>query len=53
MEYYEFHYVVKELIDMIKAENEANKGQNEQAGDMMNSMKMPKFDMPKFNMPKM
>ena len=53
MEYYEFHYIVKELIDMIKAENEANKGQNEQTGDMMNSMKMPNFKMPSFNMPKL
>jgi hypothetical protein len=53
MEYYEFHYIVKELIEMIKAENEANKGQNEQTGEMMNSMKMPKFDMPKFSMPKL
>lgn len=38
---------------MIKAENDANKGQNEQTSDVMNSMKMPKFNMPKFNMPKM
>ena len=48
MEYYEFHYIVKELIEMIKAENDANKGQNDQTGDMMSSMKMPSFKMPSF-----
>jgi len=53
MEYYEFHYILKELIEMIKAENDANKGQNDQTNEMMGSMKMPSFKMPSFNMPKM
>ena len=38
---------------MIKAENDANKGQNDQTNDMMGSMKMPSMKMPSFNMPKM
>lgn len=38
---------------MIKAENDANKGQNDQTSDVMGSMKMPNLKMPSFSMPKL
>lgn len=53
MEYYEFHYIVKDLIDFIKAENEANKGSNDQASGMMGGMKMPNMKMPSMKVPKL
>jgi hypothetical protein len=53
MEYYEFHYLVKELIDHMKRESDANKGQQEQSSDMMGNMKMPSMKMPSMKMPKM
>jgi|TARA_B110000908_G_C10199093_1_gene424471 hypothetical protein len=53
MEYYEFHYLVKELIEHMKRESDSNKGQQEQSSDMMGSMKMPNMKMPSMKMPKM
>jgi len=53
LEYYEYHYIVKELVDHLKRENEANKGQNEQASSMASGMKMPNIKMPNIKMPKM
>ena len=53
IEYYEFHYIVKELIEMIKAENEQNKGEKDQADSTMSSMKMPNLKMPSMSLPKM
>jgi len=53
MEYYEFHYLVKDLIEHIKDENKGNSGQSEGASNMMNNMKVPDIKMPSFNMPKM
>lgn len=51
MEYYEFHYLVKDLLDFLKKENEANKQQNEQAGGSV--PKMPNMKMPNMRMPKL
>lgn len=53
MEYYEFHYLVKDLIDYIKEENKQNQGQNDATAGAMSGMKMPNMKMPSFNMPKM
>lgn len=53
MDYYEFHYLVKDLLDHLKKENEANKGQSDQAGDMMSKMKMPNMKMPNIKVPKL
>jgi hypothetical protein len=54
MEYYEFHYLVKDLLDFLQKENDANSSANEQASastPSMPNMKMPK--MPSMKMPKM
>ena len=53
MEYYEFQYLVKELLDHLKRENDANKGQQEQQSSMMGNMKMPNMKIPSMKMPKM
>jgi len=53
MEYYEYHYIVKELVDDLKKENEANKGQNEAASGMTNGMKVPNIKVPNIKVPKM
>ena len=41
MDFYEFHYLVKDLVDLMKKEAEANKGQSEQQQGMMSKMKTP------------
>ena len=53
MEYYEFHYLVNDLVDHMKTENKQNAGQQEQTNDMMGSIKMPSMKMPSMKMPKM
>jgi hypothetical protein len=57
MEYYEYWYIVQELIEYLKKEKEANEGQNQQTNEMMGNMsqnmKMPNMKMPSMNMPKM
>lgn len=53
MEYYEFHYLIKDLIDYVKEENKQNQGQNDATTGAMSGMKMPNMKMPSFNMPKM
>lgn len=53
MEYYEFHYLVKDLLEHLKKESEANQGQNEQTGKMMSGLKMPNMKMPNMKMPKL
>lgn len=51
MEYYEFHYLVKDLLDFLQKENDANKQQSEQTSEGM--PKMPNMKMPSMKMPKM
>ena len=46
MEYYEFHYLVKDLIEHLKEENKQNNNQNDAASGVMNGMKMPNIKMP-------
>lgn len=53
LEYYEFHYLVKDLIEHIKAENKQNEGQQEATSGMMSNMKMPNMKMPNMKMPKL
>jgi hypothetical protein len=53
MEYYEYHYIVKDLIEYIKKENDANKSQQEQTSGAMSGMKVPKMNVPKMNVPKL
>jgi len=53
LDYYEYHYIIKELVEHLKKENEANKSQNEQVGDMSSKMKVPKISIPKMNIPRM
>ena len=53
MEYYEFHYLVKDLIEHIKEENKQNQGQNDATAGMMSNIKMPNMKMPNISMPKM
>tara|TARA_R110002096_G_scaffold65525_2_gene159546 strand:- start:14 stop:175 length:162 start_codon:yes stop_codon:yes gene_type:complete len=53
MDFYEFHYLVNDLVEHMKRESEANKGQNEQQTGMQNQMKMPNMKVPSMKMPKM
>jgi hypothetical protein len=53
MEYYEFQYIVKELLDHLKREADANKGQQEKQSAGMGGMKMPNLKMPNIKIPKM
>lgn len=52
MEYYEYHYIIKDLIEFVKKENEANRGQQEQTNNAMGNMKVPNIKVPKMNIPK-
>jgi len=52
MEYYEYHYIVKDLAEFVKKENEAQKGQQEQTGAAMGNMKVPNIKVPKMSVPK-
>lgn len=53
MEYYEYHYIVKDLVEHLKKENEANKGQNDAAAGAMSGIKTPNIKVPNIRVPKM
>ena len=53
MDFYEFHYLVQDLLEHLKKENDANQGQSDQANDMMGRMKMPNMKMPSVKVPKL
>jgi hypothetical protein len=60
MDYYEYWYLVKDLIEHLKKEKEAQEGQNAQSNEMMGSMKqgmkmptMPSMKMPSMKAPKL
>jgi len=53
LEYYEFHYLVKDLIEHIKEENKQNQGQNDATAGVMSGIKMPNIKMPNISTPKM
>jgi len=52
MEYYEFHYLVKDLVEHIKEENKKNEEQNEAykgaAMPKVPNLKVPSMNIPKF-----
>lgn len=52
MPYYEFHYLVGDLLEFLKEKNKAEQGQKDQVGSMNPKMPtMPK--MPSMKMPRM
>lgn len=51
MEYYEFHYLVKDLVDHIKEENKRNEEQSE-AYKGASTPKMPNLRVPNISVPK-
>jgi len=52
MEYYEFHYLVKDLVEHVKEENKRNEEQNEAykgaAMPKVPNLKVPNINVPKF-----
>lgn len=63
LEYYEYWYIVKDLAEFIKKQNDGQKGQEEDtygkygdpqkmAKSQMNNMKTPSFKTPSFKTPK-
>jgi|TARA_B110000503_G_scaffold14500_1_gene19838 hypothetical protein len=53
MEYYEFHYLIKDLMEDMKAKNDANSGDQDQASGMMSNLKVPNMKVPNMKMPKL
>lgn len=53
LEYYEFHYLVKDLLEFMKKENEANQGGQDQQSANPSGMKIPDMKMPNMKMPKL
>jgi hypothetical protein len=53
MEFYEYHYLLRDLTDHLKKEQEANKGQQDSTSEMMSGMKMPNMKVPTMKMPKL
>jgi len=51
MEYYEFHYLVKDLLEFLKKQNDQNAGQQEQSNEMMSNMKIPNMKIPNMKIP--
>jgi len=51
MEYYEFHYLVKDLLEFLQKENDANQAQSEQGSDMASKMKVPNMKVPNMKIP--
>jgi len=51
MDFYEYHYLVKDLSDHLKQEKEANEKQNETVNSQASAYKQPK--MPNMKMPTM
>ena len=51
LEYYEFHYLVKDLVEHIKEENKKNEEQNESYGGAA-MPKVPNLKVPSMNIPK-
>jgi len=42
---------MKDLVEHLKKENEANQGQKEQTGDMMSKMQIPNMKVPNLKVP--
>lgn len=53
MEYYEYYYIVKDLIEYLKEKKNAEKGEQDATSNMMGGMKMPNMKMPNMKIPNM
>jgi hypothetical protein len=53
LDYYEFHYFVKDLADVLKKKQESEGTANEQAQKQQPGYKMPNVKMPNVKMPSM
>ena len=53
LDYYEFHYFVKDLSDVLKKKQESEDNTNEQAQKQQQGYKVPKVNMPSVKMPRM
>ena len=53
MDYYEYHYFVKDMTKVLKDQEKGNTDQSQQAEDMKSQMKMPSMKMPSVKMPSM
>ena len=51
MDFYEYTHIVKDLVEELQRQNDAQKGQQDQTNDMMSGMKMPNMKMPSMKMP--
>lgn len=52
MDYYEFHYLVKDLLEHLKEQNEQNKKERDEADSMKSSFKAPNYKAPNISVPK-
>lgn len=53
MEYYEYYYIVKDLIEYLKEKKNAEKGEQDATSSMMGGMKIPNMKMPNMKIPNM
>lgn len=53
MEYYEYYYIVKDLIEYLKEKKNAEKGEQDATSNMMGGMKMPSMKIPNMKIPNM
>jgi hypothetical protein len=51
MEYYEYHYLLKDLTEHLKQQNDAQKGQQDSTNQMMSGIRMPNIKMPNMKTP--
>ena len=53
LDYYEYHYFVKDLADVLKKKQESDGKSNEEAQKQQTGYKMPNVKMPNVKMPSM
>ena len=51
LDYYEYHYFIKDLADVLKKKQETDNNSNEEAQKQQQGYKMPKVNMPTVKMP--
>lgn len=51
LDYYEYHYFIKDLADVLKKKQETDNNSNEEAQKQQQGYKMPKVNMPSVKMP--
>lgn len=52
MDYYEYHYYIKDMTDVLKKQKESSESEEQNPAQKPN-MKMPTFKQPSFKMPSM